>query len=45
MGVWGVLIFVLFVMRIVGGVPLLLMCVFYRAYVRCLCMLCTQLLF
>ena len=35
-GVWGVVIFVLSVMRVVGGVSL---------WVVCLCLLCTQLLF
>ena len=38
MGVWGGVNFVLSVMRVVGGVPLLVVCV-------CLCLLCTQLLF
>ena len=30
MGVWGVVIFVLSVMRVVGGVPLWVECVFRR---------------
>ena len=44
-GVWGVVIFVLSVMRVVGGVPLWVDCVFLRVYVVCLCLLYTQLLF
>ena len=42
-GVWGDVIFVLSVMRVVGGVPLWVVCVFRRVDVVCL--LCTQLLF
>ena len=45
MGVWVVVIFVLYVMRVVGGVPLWVECVFRRVDVVCLCLLCTQLLF
>ena len=45
MGVWGVVIFVLSVMRVVGGVPLWVVCVFRRADSVCLCLLYTQLLF
>ena len=45
MGVWGVVIFVLFVMRVVGGAPLWVVCVFRCVDVVCLCLLCTQLLF
>ena len=37
-GVWGVVMFVLYVMRVVGGVP-------SWADVVYLCLLCTQLLF
>ena len=44
-GVWGVVIFVLSVMRVVGGVPLWVVCVFRRMYVVCLCLVCIQLLF
>ena len=44
MGVWGAVIFVLSVMRVVGGAPLLVVCVFRHVDV-CLCLLCTQLLF
>ena len=44
-GVWGVVICVLSVMRIVGGVPLWVKYVFLRVYVVCLCLLYTQLLF
>ena len=33
MGVWGVVIFVLSVMCVAGGVPLLVECVFRRVYV------------
>ena len=43
--VWGVVIFVLSVMCVVGGVPLWVVCVFRRVDVVCLCLLCTQLLF
>ena len=43
-GGWGVVIFGLSVMRVVGGVPLWVVCVFRRSC-RCLCLLCTQLLF
>ena len=35
MGVWGVVIFVLSVMRVVGGVPLWVECVFCRVYGVC----------
>ena len=45
MGVCGVVIVVLSVMRVVGGVPFLVECVFRRVYVVCLCLLYTQLLF
>ena len=45
MGVCGVVIFVLSVMRVVGGVPLWVMCVFRRVDVVCLCLLYTHLLF
>ena len=38
-------IFVLSVMRVVGGVPLWVECVFRRVDVVCLCLLYTQLLF
>ena len=38
MGVWGVVIFVLSVIRVVGGVPLLVECVFCRVDV---CVCCT----
>ena len=41
-GVWGVVIFVLSVMRVVGTVPLWVVCVVRRVDVVCLC---TQLLF
>ena len=44
-GVWGVVIFVLSVMRVVGGVPLWVGCVFRRVDVVCLCLWYTQLLF
>ena len=37
--------FVLYVMRVVGGVPLWVECVFRRVYVVCLCLLYIQLLF
>ena len=40
MGVWGVVIFVLSVMRVVGGLPLWVVCVFRRVDVVCLCLLC-----
>ena len=43
MGVWGVVIFVLSVMRVVGGVPLWVECVFRRVAVGRLCLLYTQL--
>ena len=43
--VWGAVIFVLSVMRIVGGVLLWLVCVFRRVDDVCLCLWCTQLLF
>ena len=39
MGVWGVVIFVLSVMNVVGGVPLWVVCVFRRVDVMCLCLL------
>ena len=42
MGVWGVVIFVLSVMRLVGGVPLWVECVFRRVDVVCLCLLYTN---
>ena len=45
MGVWGVVMFVLSVMRVVGSVPLWVECVFRRVDVVCLCLLYTQLLF
>ena len=45
MSVWGVVIFVLSVMHVVGGVPLLVVRVFRHVDVVCLCLLCTQLLF
>ena len=35
MGVWGVVIFVFSVMRVVGGVPLLVECVFRRVDFVC----------
>ena len=41
MGVWGVVIFVLSVMRLIGGVPLWVLCVFGRVDVVCLCLLYT----
>ena len=44
-GVWGDVIFVLSVMRVVGGVHLWVDCVFRRVDVVCLCLLYTQLLF
>ena len=34
-GVWGVVIFVLSMMRVVGGVPLWVVCVFRRVDVVC----------
>ena len=40
MGVWGVVICVLYVMRVVGGVPLWVVCVFRRVDVGCLFLLC-----
>ena len=43
MGVWGVFIFLLSVMRVVGGVPLWVVCVFRNVDV--LCLLYTQLLY
>ena len=45
MGVWDVVIFILSVMRVVGCVPLWVVCRFRRVDVVCLCLLCTQLLF
>ena len=42
---WVVVIFVLSVMRVVGGVPLWVECVFLRVDVVWLCLLYTQLLF
>ena len=42
MGVWGVVIFVLSVMRVVGGVPLWIEYVFRRVDVVCLCLLSTS---
>ena len=44
-GVWGVVIFVLSVMRVVGGVPLWIECEFCRVNVVCLRLFYTQLLF
>ena len=42
MCVWGVVILVLSVMRVVGGVPLWVECVFRRVDVVCLvCVCCT----
>ena len=38
-GVWVVVIYVLFVMRVVGGVPLWVECVFRHVDVVCLCLL------
>ena len=35
MGAWGVVIFFLYVMRVVGGVPLWVECVFCRIDVVC----------
>ena len=43
-GMWGVVICVLSVMRVVGGVPLWVVCVFRRVDAVCLCLLYTQLL-
>ena len=45
MGVWVVVIFVVSVMRVVGGVSLWVECVFPRVDVVCLGLLYTQLLF
>ena len=45
MDLWGVVIFVLSVMPVVGRVPLFVVCVFRHVDVVCLCLLCTQLLF
>ena len=45
MCVCGKMIFFLSVMRVVGGVPLWVVCVFSDVDVVCLCLLCTQLLF
>ena len=44
-GVWGVVNFVLYVMLVVGGVPLWVVCVFRRIDVVYLCLMCTRLLF
>ena len=44
-GVWVVVIFILSLMRVVGGVPLWVECVFRRVDVVCLYLLYTQLLF
>ena len=44
-GVWGVVNFVLSVMRAVGGVSLWVVCVFRRVDGVCLCLLYTLLLF
>ena len=44
-GVWGIVNFVLSVMRVIGGVPLWVVCVFCRVDVVCLCLLHIQLLF
>ena len=41
MGVWGVVICVLYVMRVVGVVPLWVECVFRRVDGVCLCLLYT----
>ena len=41
MGVCGVVIFVLSVIRVVGGFPLWVVCVFRGVDVVCLCLLCT----
>ena len=43
--VWFVVIFVLSLMRVVGGVLVWVRCVFYRLDVVCWCLLFTQLLF
>ena len=40
-GVWGIVMFILSVMYVVGGVSLWVACVFRRVDV-CLCLLCTQ---
>ena len=40
-----VVMVVLSVMRVVGGVPLWVVCVFRRVDGVCLCLLCTHLLF
>ena len=45
MGVWGGVIFVLSMIRVVVGVPLWVVYVFRYVDVLCLCLLCTQLLF
>ena len=45
MGVWAVVIFVLSVMRVVGGVPLWVVCVFRRVDGVFCSLLCTHLLF
>ena len=53
MGVWGVVIFVLPVMRVVGGVPLWVVCVFRCVYVvypvailsAVFCVICSLLIF
>ena len=45
MGARGVVILVLSVMRVVGGVPLWVECVFRRVDGVCLCLFYTQLLF
>ena len=37
MGVWDVVIFVLSVMRVVGGVPLWVVCVCLVVYILCVC--------
>ena len=42
---WGVVIFVLFVMHVVGDVPLWIECVFRRVDVVYMCLLYTQLIF
>ena len=44
-GVWGIVMFVLSVIRVVGGVPFWVMFVFRRVDVVCWCLLGTQLLF
>ena len=43
-GVWVVVIFVLSVMRVVGGIPLWVECVFRHVDIVCLCMLYQRLL-